>query len=431
MRTWADRLPIVAPPDEDSLLDQQLRVPAELSIHRPPAGAAGPRDPSLRRAHRHGGRPEDRRHAGGGVPVDHARHDSVEPAPLVVHARHRRPRVAGLLAVPRPAVGSLAEAARPRRGNGARVRARAAPHSAHRLWPGAQRLAGGVPGDRSGAAAAPRGSGSAQENRPRRAAADAAALLPLASGRPRPLRAPSGHQEHRRHRQLGSPDDEGAVARGARSCAGVERRPETRGDRAARRPRGADPRHRVAGLRPLVRHYAFHQPRAVLRPDRPGPRPPDAPVSVLFVVHRAVRSRVRAPVGGGHPRVERCAPAPRGPAGTPASAERRAVARRGSGGRVRPGRGVAQAGSQSDWRRGAIGLFRLDVPRRRGGRGQHERHDRVGHHRPAGLCRAGRGVCRHAGRYPALPAPQERGRRAAAPVVNARRARRPARASAE
>ena len=64
----------------------------------------------------------------------------------------------------------------------------------------------------------PRSGGPVPDHRPRRAAADAAALLPLAPGGPRPLRAPRGHQEHRRHRQLGSPDDQGAAARGARTA---------------------------------------------------------------------------------------------------------------------------------------------------------------------------------------------------------------------
>ena len=98
---------------------------------------------------------------------------------------------------------------------------------------------------------------------------------------------------------------------------------------------------------------------------------------------RRTRSGFVRRVGRGDPRQRRPAAAQRRAARPAAPAERRAVARRGSAVRVRERGGVAEGGRQPDWRRRARRLFRLDVSRRSRGRREHQRHDRVGHHRPA------------------------------------------------
>ena len=205
----------------------------------PAAGGAGPRDPSARRAQRHGRRPEDGRRAGR--PSTRRSRPSFlpfEPPSPVVHARHRR-------CARRSTTGATSiRAGTTRRSCATRGRSMAPAFARRAARTGRSSgsrgslavLAARCSARSTGALPPPPEVAEAVRPRSARpAAADAAAVLPLAPGGPRALRARARHQEHRRHRQLGSPDDQGADPRGARPRAGVERGAEAGGDRPARR----------------------------------------------------------------------------------------------------------------------------------------------------------------------------------------------------
>ena len=90
-----------------------------------------------------------------------------------------------------------------------------------------------------------------------------------------------------------------------------------------------------------------------------------------------------------------------------------------------------KTGREPDRRRRAQRLLRFHLPLRGGRRREHERDDRVRHHRPSGVHGAGGRIRGHAGRHAALPAPEERRRRARVPGADPRRTHRAARAHVE
>ena len=145
-------------------------------------------------------------------------------------------------------------------------------------------------------------------------------------------------------------------------------------------------RDRSARLRPVVRATAEHHPRGVLREDRAVAGQAVLPLSLLVAVHRARRGGVRRrldpgrSIGAGSTRARSRhpdSPAPRKPAALAALRLRRVprsvtlAARRRQSGRC----GLEER------------LLRLDVPRDRRGRRQHQRADRGRHRRPPRLFR--------------------------------------------
>ena len=219
-----------------------------------------------------------------------------------------------------------------------------------------------------------------------------------------------------RRRQLGSPDDEGTHSRSARPRARLERGAEARGDRAARRARRSRARDRRAGVRPLVLDAAVGRSgrRSAGRyssiPSRPFllylcSSPFIAPQEVGFV-----RRWIAAIRASADPRLRTAGllvrPHPqnwRQWQDVDLAAEFDNVAF------------WPKTGREPDRRRRAQRLLRLHLPLRGGRRREHERDDRVRHHRPSGVHGAGGGIRRHAGRHAAFPAPEERRRRARVP----------------
>ena len=198
-------------------------------------------------------------------------------------------------------------------------------------------------------------------------------------------------------------------------------------------PGGAGRRHRVAGLRPLVRHDAVGRPRGVLRPASGST--PARPIllylcSSSFIAPYEVG--LRAPLGGGDPR---------------AAPTRGCATRACWSGRIRR---TPSSGATSTWRpsSSSVAVWPKAGVNPIGGAARSDYFDSMYHAdavvgvNTSGMIESGiigrpvyavqvDGVRRHAGRHAALPAPEERGRRPAAPVVDARRARGAARAPAQ
>ena len=165
--------------------------------------------------------------------------------------------------------------------------------------------------------------------------------------------------------------------------------------------------HRRAGLRPLVRDDGRPPTREEFcaRVGLPADRPYllylcSSPFIAPFEVD-VVRRWI-----AGHPRQRRrrC-----GPAGIlvrphPQNAAQWAGVDLSSFGDVSI---WPRAGANPIGPRRAQRVLRLDVPRARGRRREHQRADRVGNRRPAGVFVPRAGARRHAGRHAALPAPAD------------------------
>ena len=191
----------------------------------------------------------------------------------------------------------------------------------------------------------------------------------------------------------------------------MERPAGAGGGGASRRPgepRQGDGR---AGLRPLVRLGAVPLARGVRAPGRAEAGSADHPVRLLDGLHRSGRGRLRPSMGTGTAEARR----PDGRGGhrrAAAPAECRAVARR-SPRRFRRRR-LASSRGGADRPGIEAELLRLDLPRGRRRRDQHERADRGSDRGPAGAHGPRRRLPGDPGGDAALPLPAGRGVRASA-----------------
>ena len=350
----------------------------------------------------------------------------------MVCARDRRSRVARLLALSRSAVGRLAEAAR-----------RAA-EQAPAFAVAVARLP--IVGTRAGLALLQRASFTrsiACCRRPakspivfRRIQPDVLLLTPLLYFRSHQVdhvrcARQLGHQVDSRRRQLGSPHDEGVDSRSPRSRARVERGAES----AKRSSCTACPpiaswsparRRTTTGSRPSrsLDRDAFCR-QVGLDPARPillylCSSPFIAPHEVGFV-----RRWIAAIRGSADPRLRTRGLLVRPHPQNGSSGRTSILPREFENVALWPKTGVNPIGgaARADY---FDSMYHAEGRRRR----QHQRHDRVGHHRPPGVLGVGRGVRRDAGRHAALPAPEERRGRTAAPGGEPRGTRRAAGAAA-
>ena len=357
-------------PDEDSLFGDPLRVPPELPVHHPAARGAGPRDPSPRRAARRHRRPEDGGHRSPPTippsPSNSFRRAAIASGTRSRPASGRRwttgaistragidaPKLRGARADQAPAFAVVARRA-------CRcVGTRAGLAVLRRLFRAIERVL--PPPDEVAEVF--------RRIDPDVLLSDAAAVLPLAPGGPRPLCARSSGIKS--VLGVGSWDHlttKGLIHEVPGSRAGLERGAETGSDRAARRAR------RIAssspGRRPTTTGSPPRRPldrEAFCRQARPRPGAPDPAVSLLVAIHRAARGRVRAPLDR-----RRFAAMPTRGCGSAGVLVRPHPQNAGSGSDVDLARRVRERGGSG--RRpgvnpiggvGARRLLRLDVPRR-------------------------------------------------------------------